>query len=110
MENGKYKAVVISDALDESKNGTASVKIVCQTKYEVENPAFPVNATMYHDLWLSPACFERSMHTLTKVLGWKGEIFEELNDKSIKDLGINTFNNKYNEFITKYKQALFKHI
>lgn len=82
MENGKYKAVVISHALDESKNGTASVKIVCQTKYEVENPAFPVNATMYHDLWLSPACFERSMHTLTKVLGWKGEIFEELNDNN----------------------------
>lgn len=40
-------------------------------------------------------------------LGFK---FEELNDKSIKELGINTFNNKYNEFITKYKQALFKHI
>lgn len=35
---------------------------------------------MYTDLWLSAACFERSMHTLTKVFGWKGEIFEELND------------------------------
>jgi hypothetical protein len=40
-------------------------------------------------------------------LGFK---FEDLNDKTVKDLGIDVFNKKYNDFITKYKQALLEHI
>ena len=40
-------------------------------------------------------------------LGFK---FEELNDKSIRDIGVDTIDNKYNELIEKYKQALLDHI
>ena len=82
QEQRKYRAVVSSHSLAESKEGTPSVKVIFQTKFEVENPGVPFVKTMYTDLWLSAACFERSMHTLTKVFGWKGEIFEELNDNN----------------------------
>jgi hypothetical protein len=36
--------------------------------------------------------------------------FKDLNDKTIREIGIETVNNKYNEFIERYKQALLEHI
>jgi hypothetical protein len=82
-EDVKYRAVVMSNSLSKSSNGTASVKIIFQTKFNLESPAIPVCKTLITDLWLTDACFERTMHTLTKTLGFKGNELTELNDDNL---------------------------
>jgi hypothetical protein len=74
----------LSHALAESKEaGTPSVKIHFELLYKVDSPSVPTNKAIWHDLWLSEACFERSIHTLTKTLGWNGSNLAELNSNPV---------------------------
>ena len=81
IQNGKYRATVLSHSLAESKEkGTPSVKVTFGVKHNVESPDVTCRFTAWADLWLSDSCFDRTMHTLTKTLGWKGSNLSELND------------------------------
>jgi hypothetical protein len=80
----KYRAVVQSHALAKSSNnGTPSVKVVFLTKFDVSNPAVPVSKIFIADLWLTPNCFEKTMHTLTKTFGWQGTNIQEINNNNV---------------------------
>jgi hypothetical protein len=80
MDNGTYRARVISHALALSKTKqTPSVRVALMTKYNEASPSVPFEKRMYADLWLSDGCFDRTMHILTKTFGWSGEDLEDLN-------------------------------
>lgn len=76
---GTYQATVLSTALATSKNkGTPSVKIQFGTEFNINDMQTPVRKSLYVDLWLTDATFDRTMDTLT-MLGWDGADLNALN-------------------------------
>jgi hypothetical protein len=78
----RYRAVCTGNALDESKEKkTPYVKLSFLTLYDYEETDKPINKQMYATLWLSDNAISRTLDTLSKVFGWRGEDIEELNTK-----------------------------
>lgn len=79
----KYRAKCLTNSIAESKEKqTPGVKLQFLLLYNIETPNIPENKIVYADLWLSDAVFEKSMHTLTKVMGWKGNNLTEVNENN----------------------------
>lgn len=80
-EINTYRAVVLSNTLQHSKDkGTPSVKVKCQTRYDVTNPGIAIDYKIYGDLWLTFKTVERTLKTLEEVFGWKGKLIEDFNE------------------------------
>jgi hypothetical protein len=89
VANGKYRATVLSHSLAEvGDKMTPSVKVTFGVKHNVESPDVDCRFTAWADLWLSDACFDRTMHTLTKTFGWKGSNLSDLNDNQTMLAGV----------------------
>lgn len=79
-ETNTYRAVVISNTLQHSKNkGTPSVKIKVRTKFDITRPDIAINYTIYGDLWLTFKTIEKTLKTLEEVFEWKGKFIEDFN-------------------------------
>lgn len=77
----RYRAYCVGNKLAESSTAkTPSVKLIFKTTFDHDAPENRVEKTLFADLWLSEKCFERTMDTLTKVMGWSGDNLFEMND------------------------------
>ena len=76
--NGTYLATVKSHVLkDVGDNKTPCVSVKLET---VENVVTgePCIDTVYASVWLTDKAFERTMETLTEVMGWDGDDLSDL--------------------------------
>lgn len=114
----RYKAVCLGNSLKESKEkGTPSVCLSFQTEFEYGDPETPLKKRFFADLWLTEKTFDRTMDTLTNVLGWSGNDLFELNVDTLKLAGVEcdittgeeTYNNQVREkvkFINPIKSVI----
>jgi hypothetical protein len=78
----KFRATVVSHAFSIANTGTRSIKIWFQTKFYEDNQSEEARNKLCADLFLSDACFDKSMHVLTKTLGFTGSKLSELNNNN----------------------------
>ena len=76
-----YIAKIVGNTLSLSKEKkTPSVNLKFLTLENCTNPEDKEPHVMYGNLWLSYKAAERSMKTLTEVLGWEGKLIKDLNE------------------------------
>lgn len=76
-----YRAVVVSNSLSRSGNNkTPGVKILFQTKFVITDPSVPVEKQIFADLWLTPACVDRTLNSINEAFSVRPKLISDLNE------------------------------